>query len=697
MFKLKSDYKPDGDQPAAIRKLTGFFKENLPSATLLGVTGSGKTFTIANVVEKLQKPTLVISHNKTLAAQLYGEFKTFFPENAVRYFVSYYDYYQPEAYLPGPDTYIEKDSSVNEELDRLRLETTHSLLERRDTIVVASVSCIFGIGSPEIYKNMYQVLEKGETLSRDEFLHKLVEMLYTRSDLEFFRGRFRVKGDVVEVYPSYDENALRFDFFGNELEKISLIDPLSGVVKQNLSKAKIYPARHYVLPYEQIEKSVSSIRAELQQWVPQLEKQGRLLEAERLKRRTEYDIEMIRELGFCQGIENYSRHLEGRQPSQPPFTLLDYMPADSLIVIDESHVTVPQIRGMHRGDHSRKKTLVEFGFRMPSAYDNRPLYFEEFENRARQVLYMSATPADYELEKSSGRVVEQIIRPTGLMDPQVRVEPLKDQVDHLLGEIRKRVEKNERVLVTTLTKRMAEDLNSHLNELGVKAKYLHSDIDTLERIQIIQELRMGEFDCLVGINLLREGLDLPEVSLVAILDADKEGFLRSKTSLVQTIGRAARHVNGEVVLYADTMTKSLAYAISETNRRREIQKAYNLKHGITPAGIQKHIQNILGSIYEMDYFTVPAANEMVGEYLTPEQIPRRIIALDAEMKKAVVQLDFEKAAALRDKIMELREMNPGRAYRPGKSKSQGKRKRKTRLVPKSAVKKVTKRLGRDVS
>jgi len=694
MFIIKSDYRPRGDQPQAIEYLTRKLQEGVPAVTLLGVTGSGKTFTIANVIERLQRPTLVISHNKTLAAQLYGEFKEFFPENAVRYFVSYYDYYQPEAYLPGPDTYIEKDASINEELDRLRLEATHSLLERRDTIVVASVSCIFGIGSPEIYRNMYYVLAQGEKLSRDEFLHKLVEMLYVRSDLEFFRGRFRVKGDVVEVFPAYDENAIRLDFFGNTLEKICIIDPLTGQVKQQLRKIKIYPARHYVMPYEQIERAIRSIQEEQTAWIVSLEKQGKLLEAERLKRRTEFDIEMIRELGYCQGIENYSRHLEGRQPGQPPYTLLDYLPDDGLVVIDESHVTVPQLRGMHNGDHSRKKALVEYGFRLPSAFDNRPLYFEEFERRVRQVLFVSATPGAYELERSKDNVVEQIIRPTGLMDPKVSVYPLRNQVDHLLGEIRKRVAARERVLVTTLTKRMAEDLTDHLNQLEVKTRYLHSDIDTLERVKIIRDLRAGKFDCLVGINLLREGLDLPEVSLVAILDADKEGFLRSTTSLIQTIGRAARHVNGEVILYADTLTQSLQRAISETNRRREIQMAYNQEHGITPEGIKKNIRNVLGSVYEMDYFTIPAANEAAGEYLAPEEIPRRIIAWESEMRKAAAELDFERAAELRDQIAELRRLNPGRAFiSPSRFKTI--HQRKTRKVPRQVEKRISRRLGRE--
>ncbi|MEW6515680.1 MAG: excinuclease ABC subunit UvrB [candidate division FCPU426 bacterium] len=695
-FKLKSEYQPSGDQPQAIEALVRHLGEGAPAATLLGVTGSGKTFTVANVIARLQRPTLVISHNKTLAAQLYGEFQEFFPENAVRYFVSYYDYYQPEAYLPGSDTYIEKDASINEELDRLRLEATHALLERRDTIVVASVSCIYGIGSPEVYRNLFLELTPGQTVAREEFLHRLVEMLYTRGDMDFFQGRFRVKGDVVEVFPPYGEQAVRIDFFGSAIEKLSLIDPLTGEVKQPLARVKIYPARHYVMPYDQIERATGSIQQELGEWLPQLERAGKPLEAERLKRRTVFDLEMIRELGYCQGIENYSRHMDGRMPGQPPYTLLDYLPADSLVVIDESHATVPQLRGMHNGDRSRKQTLVDFGFRLPSAFDNRPLVFGEFEERVRQLLFVSATPASYELARSQGRVVEQVIRPTGLMDPMINVHPLADQVDHLLGEIRKRVERKERVLVTTLTKRMAEDLTTYLTQMEVKARYLHSDIDTLDRVKIIQALRAGEFDCLVGINLLREGLDLPEVSLVAILDADKEGFLRSATSLVQTIGRAARHVNGEVILYADQMTQSLQRALSETNRRRDLQMAYNTAHQITPEGIRKNLRNILASVYEMDYFTIPAVAEGREEYLTPEQVPRRVLALEAEMKKAAAALDFERAAELRDQIAELRHLHPGRAVLPiGRPDAgPGRSRRAPRRVPRRVEKRVARRLGR---
>jgi len=693
-FHLQSEYRPSGDQPQAIEALTCHLQNGSPALTLLGVTGSGKTFTIANVIERLQRPTLVISHNKTLAAQLYGEFKEFFPGNAVHYFVSYYDYYQPEAYLAGSDTYIEKDASINEELDRLRLEATHALLECRDTIVVASVSCIFGIGSPETYRGMYLHLETGQTRVREDFLRQLVEMQYLRGDVDFFRGRFRVKGDVVEIFPAYDKKAFRLDFFGNTLEKISRIDPLSGESDQSLKSLRIYPARHYVMPGDRIDQAVMSIAAELKKQVPELEKSGKILEAERLRRRTEFDLEMIRELGYCQGIENYSRHLDGRLPGAPPFTLLDYFPPDALVVIDESHVTLPQLRAMHSGDHSRKKALVENGFRLPSAYDNRPLYFEEFEQRVRQTLFVSATPSEYELKRSGSGVVEQIIRPTGLIDPAITVNPAAGQVDHLLGEIRKRTLKQERILVTTLTKRMAEDLTDYLAQMEVKVGYLHSGIETLERVKIIRDLRAGVFDCLIGINLLREGLDIPEVSLVAILDADKEGFLRSATALIQTIGRAARHVGGEVILYADTMTKSINRAVSETNRRREKQLAYNRQHNITPESIRKNIRTILGTVSEMDYFTIPSAEEVSGEYLLPEEIPRRIMALEAEMRKTASKLDFERAAKLRDQIAELRNLNPGRAFLPPPS-TRSSRKKRTRRVPRKVEKRVARRLGRE--
>ena len=692
LFKLNSDYKPAGDQPQAISQLTKYVQQGAPAVTLLGVTGSGKTFTIANLIEKLQRPTLVISHNKTLAAQLYGEFKEFFPENAVRYFVSYYDYYQPEAYLPGPDTFIEKDASVNEELDRLRLEATHALLERRDTIVVSSVSCIYGIGSPDNYKNMYLHLTIGQTLNREEFLHKLVEMQYMRGDIDFFRGRFRVKGDIIEIFPAYSQNAFRLDFFDNVLEKISEIDPLTGNLKKIIKEFRLYPARHYILPYEQVENAVTSIRTELDTWHQELEQKGKLLEAERVKRRTEFDIEMLKELGYCQGIENYSRHLEGRQAGQPAFTLLDYFPEDKLVIVDESHVTVSQVRGMHNGDRSRKESLVSFGFRLPSAFDNRPLYFEEFEERVPQMLFLSATPGEYELRRSEERVVEQIIRPTGLTDPVLRLEPVAKQVDHLLGEIKQRITKEERVLVTTLTKRMAEDLTEYLTQLDIKVSYLHSDIDTLERVKIIRSLRLGEIDVLVGVNLLREGLDLPEVSLVAILDADKEGFLRSTTSLIQTIGRAARNVAGEVILYADNMTKSLKQAINETNRRREKQLAYNLKEKITPQSIKKNINDSLYSICEKDYFTIPVAREDSSEYLTPEKILEKIVVLEEQMKQAAKELNFEQAAELRDEINKLRETKPNKIITAKLKKFRRKRGNTVGKVSNKTVKRVYRRM-----
>ncbi|NTV52323.1 MAG: excinuclease ABC subunit UvrB [Candidatus Firestonebacteria bacterium] len=691
-FRLNSQYQPGGDQPQAIAGLEKFVREGAPAATLIGVTGSGKTFTMANLIARLQRPTLVISHNKTLAAQLYGEFKEFFPDNAARYFVSYYDYYQPEAYIPGSDTFIEKDSAINEELDRLRLEATHALLTRRDTVVVASVSCIFGIGSPEWYRGMDLALSVGQVLGREDFLYRLVQMQYTRGDVDFFRGRFRVKGDVVEIFPAYEENAYRLEFFGNTLEKLSEIEPISGHTRQVLTELSIYPARHFVMPQEQMEKALVSIRAELETRVPELEKSGKLLEAQRLRQRTEFDMEMIKEIGYCQGIENYSRHMDGRSPGEPPFTLLDYFPEDALVIIDESHVTIPQLRGMHAGDRSRKNTLVEFGFRLPSAFDNRPLYFEEFEKKVKQAVYVSATPAEYELKRSGDRTVEQLIRPTGLVDPRVTMHPVTDQVDHVLGEIKKRAERQERVLVTTLTKRMAEDLTEYLTQMGVRVRYLHSDIETMERVKIIRDLRAGEFDCLVGINLLREGLDLPEVSLVAILDADKEGFLRSGTSLIQTIGRAARHVNGEVILYADKMTRSLNFAVGETNRRREKQLAYNLEHHITPESIKKQIRDVLGSVSEMDYFTLPSAREEAGEYLLPEEIPRRIVALEAQMNKAALDLDFERAAELRDRISELRHLNPAHAFLKPLPAGTHARHPRSRL-PKAATRRVNRRLG----
>jgi excinuclease ABC subunit B len=656
-FKLVSEFKPKGDQPQAIEKLSQAVLEGAPHQVLLGVTGSGKTFTMANVIEKVQKPTLVISHNKTLAAQLYGEFKDLFPENAVEFFVSYYDYYQPEAYIPATDTYIEKDTQINEEIDKLRHSATRSLLERNDVIIVASVSCIYGLGSPEAYHGMLLYLEKGMSITREEILSKLVEIQYERNDVDFHRGTFRVRGDVVEVFPAHEESrAIRIELFGDELEAISEIDPLRGRVLQSLEKIPIYPGSHYVAPPERLQIAIHNIREELKERVAWFKSQNLLLEAQRLEQRTNFDLEMLQELGYCQGIENYSRHLTGRAPGEPPPVLLDYFPEDFLLFIDESHVTIPQLNGMFRGDRSRKETLVNYGFRLPSAIDNRPLMFEEFEKRVRQAIYVSATPSDYEMKKSKGRVVEQIIRPTGLSDPLLEVKPAKNQVDDLLEEIRKRVKKRERVLVTTLTKRMAEDLTEYYTDLGVRVKYLHSDIDTLDRVEIIRELRLGEFDVLIGINLLREGLDLPEVSLVAILDADKEGFLRSEKSLIQTFGRAARNINGKVILYADKMTGAMDQAILETNRRRKIQEEYNKRYKITPQSVKKSVRNILASIYEADYFTVPSVSDAKEEYVSVKEIPGMIEKLTQEMKEAARRLEFERAAELRDRIQRLEEM-----------------------------------------
>lgn len=656
-FKLVSEFKPKGDQPQAIEKLSEAVLKGVPHQTLLGVTGSGKTFTMANVIERVQKPTLVISHNKTLAAQLYGEFKELFPENAVEFFVSYYDYYQPEAYIPSTDTYIEKDTQINEEIDKMRHSATRSLLERNDVIIVASVSCIYGLGSPEAYHGMLLFLEKGMAISREEILSKLVEIQYERNDIDFHRGTFRVRGDVVEVFPAHEENrAIRIELFGDEVEAISEIDPLRGKILQSLAKIPIYPGSHYVAPPERLQIAIRNIREELKERVAWFKSQNLFLEAQRLEQRTNFDLEMLQELGYCQGIENYSRHLTGRAPGEPPPVLLDYFPEDFLLFIDESHVTLPQLHGMFKGDRSRKETLVNYGFRLPSALDNRPLMFEEFEGRIHQVIYVSATPSNYEIKKSRGRVVEQIIRPTGLSDPVLEVKPAKNQVDDLLGEIRERVKKKERVLITTLTKRMAEDLADYYTDLGVRVKYLHSDIDTLDRVEIIRELRLGEFDVLIGINLLREGLDLPEVSLVAILDADKEGFLRSEKSLIQTFGRAARNINGKVILYADKMTGSMEQAILETNRRRKIQEEYNRAHRITPQSVKKAVKNIMASIYEADYFTVPAVAEIKEEYVSFKEIPSMIQKLKKEMKEAASRLEFERAAELRDKIKRLEEM-----------------------------------------
>jgi excinuclease ABC subunit B len=656
-FKLVSEFQPKGDQPQAIESLSEGVLEGAKHQVLLGVTGSGKTFTMANVIEKVQKPALVISHNKTLAAQLYGEFKGLFPENAVEFFVSYYDYYQPEAYIPSTDTYIEKDTQINEVIDKMRHSATRSLLERNDVIIVASVSCIYGLGSPEAYHGMLLYLEKGMTINREEILSKLVEIQYERNDIDFHRGTFRVRGDVIEVFPAHEENrAIRIELFGDEVDAISEIDPLRGRIIEPLDKVPIYPGSHYVTPPDRLQKAIQSIREELKERVGWSRSQNKLLEAQRLEQRTNYDLEMLQELGYCQGIENYSRHLTGRKPGEPPPTLLDYYPKDYLLFIDESHVTIPQLIGMYRGDRSRKETLVEYGFRLPSALDNRPLMFEEFEKRVRQVIYVSATPSEYEMKKSRERIVEQIIRPTGLSDPLLEVKPAKNQVDDLLGEIQKRVKKKERVLVTTLTKRMAEDLTEYYADLGIRVKYLHSDIDTLDRVEIIRDLRLGKFDVLIGINLLREGLDIPEVSLVAILDADKEGFLRSEKSLIQTFGRAARNVNGQVILYADKMTGSMDQAILETNRRRKIQEEFNRVHQITPQTVKKAVRNILASIYEADYFTIPTVSDVKEEYVPIKEIPAIIQKLKREMKEAANHLEFERAAEIRDKIQGLEEL-----------------------------------------
>ena len=656
-FKLVSPYEPRGDQPQAIAKLVGWLQEGVRDQVLLGVTGSGKTFTMANVIARLGRPTLVISHNKTLAAQLYTEFRELFPSNAVEFFVSYYDYYQPEAYIPATDTYIEKDTLINDEIDKLRHSATRSLLERRDVIIVASVSCIYGLGSPEAYYGLLLPLEKGKRIRRADILAKLVEILYERNDYDFHRGTFRVRGDVIEVFPVHEESkAIRIELWDDVVEGLYEIDPLRGKVIRSLEKVAIYPASHYVTTRQRLEAAIEGIRIELSERVKELRAQGKLLEAQRLEQRTLFDLEMLSELGYCKGIENYSRHLTGRMPGEPPPTLLDYLPDDALIFIDESHVTVPQLQGMYHGDRSRKETLVEYGFRLPSALDNRPLTFEEFEERVNQVVYVSATPGDYELEKAQGHVAEQIIRPTGLMDPEVEVRPALNQVEDLLGEIRERVRRGERVLVTTLTKRMAEDLTDYYLDMGVRVRYLHSEIDTLERVEIIRDLRLGKFDVLIGINLLREGLDIPEVSLVAILDADREGFLRSERALIQTFGRAARNVNGKVILYADRITPSMEAAIRETRRRRKLQEEYNRRHGITPETIKKQIPDLLASIYEADYYTVPVVRELEEEYLSPKEIPAFIEQLRKEMKEAASRLEFERAAELRDRIKRLQEI-----------------------------------------
>jgi excinuclease ABC subunit B len=656
MFKLTTDLKPCGDQPQAIEDLVSGLEKGLNHQILLGVTGSGKTFTMAQVIARVNKPTLVMAPNKTLAAQLYGEFKSLFPENAVEYFVSYYDYYQPEAYIPQSDTYIAKDSSINENIDKMRHSATRSLLERDDVIIVASVSCIYGLGSPEAYHNMLLYVEKGTTYSREDAVKRLVDILYERGDYDFFRGRFRVRGDILDIFPAYEEDkAIRISFFGDEIEAIQEIDPLTGKTLKELNRITIYPATHYVTTVEIRERAMADIRTELKARIDHFRANDKLIEAQRIEERTQYDLEMMIEMGYCSGIENYSRHLTGRSPGDAPPTLLDYFPKDCLVFIDESHITVPQLNGMYRGDRSRKETLVDFGFRLPSALDNRPLRFEEFEAKKKQTIYVSATPGPYELEIAEA-IAEQIIRPTGLTDPEIVISPAKTQVDDLLARIRETVEKKERVLVTTLTKRMSEDLTEYLKDLGIKVEYLHSDIKTIERMEIIRDLRLGVFDVLVGINLLREGLDLPEVSLVAILDADKEGFLRSERSLIQTSGRAARNVGGTVIFYADQVTGSMQRAIDECSRRRKMQLEYNVEYNITPESIKKNIGNILGSVYEADYVTVPTMAEKAGEYkLTPDAIHGMIKDLEKRMKDAAKRLRFEDAARLRDEIKDLKE------------------------------------------
>ncbi len=654
-FQLRSENTPKGDQPTAIAQLVKELNDGTKDQVLLGITGSGKTFSIANVIQQVQRPTLVLAHNKTLAAQLYQEFKTFFPENAIEYFVSYYDYYQPEAYVPASDMYIEKEATINDEIDRLRLSATRALFERRDVIIVASVSCIYGLGDPDAYYGMMMFAEPGQQIKREELIKRLVELQYERSDIEFERGKFRVRGDVVELFPSYQEQAYRFEFWGDELDSVSTIDPLLGeVLYKHESRLPIYPKTHFVMSKPTIKRAVKTIKEELEWWEAELIKQGKIVESQRLHQRTMYDLEMIKEMGFCRGIENYSRHLTGKNPGEPPPTLLHYLPQDTLLVIDESHQTVPQLGAMYKGDRSRKSTLVEYGFRLPSAMDNRPLNFEEFESMIGQTIYVSATPGPYELTKCGGEVVEQIIRPTGLLDPIVEVRPVKGQIDDLLEECRVRTEKNERVLVTTLTKKMSEDLTDYFTEVGVKVRYLHSDIDTLERIRILRDLRRGEFDVLVGINLLREGLDLPEVSLVAILDADKEGFLRSDRSLIQTMGRAARNVEGKAILYADKITESMKRAMGETERRRIVQEAYNTEHGITPQTIIKSIESTLVTAYEADYFKIPLDLDAIDEY-SPKKIKETIIGFESEMRQAAKTMQFEKAAELRDRIKYLRE------------------------------------------
>jgi excinuclease ABC subunit B len=660
-FKLASDYEPRGDQPEAISQLVRGLTDGDRDQVLLGVTGSGKTFTVAKVIEQLDRPAIILAHNKTLAAQLYHEFKSFFPQNAVEYFVSYYDYYQPEAYVPASDTFIEKEATINDELDKLRMSATRSLFERRDVIVVASVSCIYGIGSPEAYYGMVLMLEKSQSIARESILRKLVEIQYDRAE-DLRRGTFRVRGDTIEIYPPYEDYAVRVELWGTQIENIRKIDPLTGQIRSRdgeITRIPIYPKTHYVLPAAQRERAIQTIYEELEWWKGELGRQGKIVEAQRVVQRTLFDIEMMRTIGYCHGIENYSRHMSGRLPGEAPPTLLDYVPSDYLLFIDESHQTVPQLHGMYHGDRSRKQTLVDYGFRMPSALDNRPLTFEEFEHRVNQVVYVSATPGPYELTKTGGVVIEQVIRPTGLVDPEVEVRPVKGQVDDLLEQIRQRAARNERVLVTTLTKRMSEDLAEYFAEVGVRCRYLHSEIETLERIRILRDLRRGEFDVLIGINLLREGLDLPEVSLVAILDADKEGYLRSATSLIQTMGRCARHLEGRAILYADNVTDSMRTAIGETSRRRAKQQAYNREHNITPQSIIKSVDMQLARIVEADYVTVPVGDAVIGEIVNEEQLQQAVAQLDAQMREAAKNFDFERAAGIRDRIRALKQRDLG--------------------------------------
>jgi len=655
-FQLVTTYKPRGDQPRAIDELVSGLAAGEKHQVLLGVTGSGKTFTMAKVIEESNRPALILAHNKTLAAQLYHEFKQFFPGNAVEYFVSYYDYYQPEAYIPAGDLYIEKEATINEELDKLRLSATRSLFERRDAIIVSSVSCIYGLGSPEAYYGMLLLLEKGQRIARKDVTRRLVEILYERNDHDFRRGTFRVRGDTIEVFPTYDESAYRIEMFGDEIESLAQIDPLFGTVKQKYARLPIYPKSHYVVQPERKAEAIESIVTELNEWVAHLEAEGRMVEAQRVHQRTRFDLEMIKSMGYCHGIENYSRHFSGRLPGEPPPTLLDYFPRDYLLFVDESHATIPQVHGMWHGDRSRKQTLVDYGFRLPSAMDNRPLKFDEFENRVNQTIYVSATPGPYELTRSAGVVIEQVIRPTGLVDPEVEIRPVKGQIDDLLAEIRDRAKRNERVLVTTLTKRMAEDLAGYYTEVGVRCRYMHSEIETLERVKLLAGLRKGEFDVLIGINLLREGLDLPEVSLVAILDADKEGFLRSAGSLIQTIGRAARHLEGRAILYADTVTDSMRRALDETDRRRAIQRAYNEENGIVPQSVVSRIDMGLAQILKAEYGEVAEeATAAIPEFKSQEDLDGYIVKLENEMREAAKKFEFERAARLRDSIKELRE------------------------------------------